>query len=450
VGTIVTSLNENYQQKEWTVQDAVREIISNAIDGEVRHKGSGTGKMTIAYNAKSQNLIVTNEGVIVPTKALLMGVSESRAYTECIGKFGEGLLMALLVLARTNTPTYIENNDEKWEPEIVFNDDYKARVLVIHTRKLPKTRSHFSVRIGDVTSDQYKIYMSLFLRFDPRFKAEQVLSEQYGKKQILLQPEFRGAIYNMGVYVQSRADLLYGYNLDMNLNRDRNFVDEWNLKEALHGLLDDILRETVDQHPDAFNNLVALLLTSSESMETNHGYGNLSYNNQLGAAMERLFVETHGDAVPVGTQEESDEVEALGRTAVITTALVRSVLEKRGRSLAKLREDASKKPKRVYKLGELDPNDKVRLTQMLALLKPHFTKTGPLKVADLAEHCPMVFDKDTATILLNHSVLSSPGLLLQSLISGALQRENGYSNRADEAAILISLVLKGLNQNDAG
>ena len=444
MGMIVTSLNETYQQNEWSVRDAIREIISNAIDGEVRNKGAGKGKMTIDYNARSQNLSVSNEGVVVPTSALLMGMSESRSYDECIGRFGEGLLMALLVLARTNTPTYIENNDEKWEPEIVYSDEYQARVLVIHTRKLHKPRTHFMVRIGDITAEQYQNYTSLFLRFDKRFDSAKVLTEVHGKKQILLQPEFKGCIYNLGVFVQKRTDLLYGYNLDMKLNRDRNFVDEWNLRDALHGLLSTILNETSARSPEAFGELVLLLMTSSDSVETRHGYGDLVYHSVLAEDMERRFVEKHGDAIPVETQEEADEVTILGKTAVITSALVRTVLGNRDRSLSKLRDTASRQPKRVYKVSELEPQLMLNLQKTMARIKPMMTKSGPLKIVDIHGDANMVYDKAADTILINHKVLDQPALLLHALISGAISRELGFSNRSEETRFLLELVLKDL------
>ena len=42
---IMTSLHENYQSNTWGIMDAIREIGSNAIDGEQRNKWSGEGKL---------------------------------------------------------------------------------------------------------------------------------------------------------------------------------------------------------------------------------------------------------------------------------------------------------------------------------------------------------------------------------------------------------------------
>ena len=108
---LYTSLSEDYQRDSWGRAQAVREIISNALDGAERHRAEGRGAVTVDYNARARRLTVSNEGVTVPASALLLGVSQSRDYAGCIGTFGEGLPMALLVLARLMCKVVITNGE---------------------------------------------------------------------------------------------------------------------------------------------------------------------------------------------------------------------------------------------------------------------------------------------------------------------------------------------------
>jgi hypothetical protein len=153
MGLKLTSLSEDYQRGAWGLPQAVREIISNGLDGAERGQLEDKGALSVDYSPRAQRLTVTNQGVTVPASALLLGVSQSRDYAGCIGTFGEGLPMALLVLARLRRRVVITNGDERWEPKIVASPDYDGRVLAIQSRKLPKDHDCFSVVFEDVTSN---------------------------------------------------------------------------------------------------------------------------------------------------------------------------------------------------------------------------------------------------------------------------------------------------------
>ena len=76
-------ISSNYVSA-WTVQDATRELLQNAMDsGEWRVEADGS---------------LVNKGTLRP-EHFLLGCSEKTS-SDAIGQFGEGLKLALLVLAR--------------------------------------------------------------------------------------------------------------------------------------------------------------------------------------------------------------------------------------------------------------------------------------------------------------------------------------------------------------
>jgi len=152
-----TSLSADYQP-QWGLRNAIREIVSNAIDGESRGAQGyePTGQMTVQYFPRTERLLVANAGTKVPTSALLMGRSDSRSYESCIGTFGEGLPMALLVLSRLAYKVTILNDDEKWEPSLKWSGQYGEKILTVKTRKLRQPKGLFSVEVEGVKASEWE------------------------------------------------------------------------------------------------------------------------------------------------------------------------------------------------------------------------------------------------------------------------------------------------------
>lgn len=324
---IETSLSAEYQPA-WGVKHAVREIISNALDGETRGASdfTPTGQMEVTYYPRTERLLVTNAGTKVPASALLMGKSDSRSYSGCIGTFGEGLPMALLVLSRLCYKVTIINDDEKWEPSIRHSDQYGERVLAIKTRKLRKARGLFSVDVEGITPTDWEGYRRMFLQLHPDYDEKETGYSVLRGERVLFDPAFRGHIFNRGVLVTKRDDLALGYDFGATLNRDRDFMEGYNIQLYAGRLLKALFDDGTEEQQDLY---FEYLVEHEKSFEISTAYGALSDCENFQAAAKRWWVSSgneEGDRLPVAPDSDVDSLKRYGFDLVVVPAAVSEAL----------------------------------------------------------------------------------------------------------------------------
>jgi hypothetical protein len=455
MATIETSLHKSYQEGSWGLREALREIISNALDGETRYAHLGVGRMTLSYDGRS-TVEVRNDGVNVPAKALLMGTSESRNDDRTIGQFGEGLPMALLVLAREGYGVEIDNGEERWRPAIVRSAKFGGEpVLHVETRKLRVDRDAFVVKVSGVRPDEWAEVKRTFLRLDTAFDSTATVaarSSDYRDARILLQPEYKGRIYNKGVFIMERADLMFGYDLHGQLNRDRSLMNEYELKNRLNGLL-----RTVASEDETFCEKFARLLLASEdtNLETQDYYADFAYSSDLADKMAELFAEMYGDGafpVDVGSTRESDLAKQLGKTPVRRRGPVLKLLQYRFGSVEDLAATNAKAVVKTHNRSDLTPFEEHNLRGVELLLRAAAPDVSlSIRLVDYA-------GKDTEITFANNEVLLARKVCMSFertllLLVGAANRLVVKSGgRAEgETGILAHMVdLLFNNANDMG
>ena len=324
---IKTSLHESYQSS-FGLLWCLREIGANGIDGEERNKQSGKGAFEWSYSKRSGTVEFLNWGIRVPTSALLIGTSESRSDDACIGKFGEGLPLSLKQLCYLGHDVEIFNRDEKWTPKLEAQKEFDgARCLVIKTRAI-KDRHAFIVRVKGVPEAEWNKLQTLFLRAHPNFDEEQTASGYYSEQKVLLQPEFKGKIYHKGVLLLERDDLLFGYSLcgndtDKAIGRDRQLIDDYDLRALTVSVLNDAVREDCDFQ----NVLVSSLFCGEDELELQDIYSSLGYRRIFREKCVERFVAWYGEeAVPVSSEEERKQAEQVGLHGIVVSRTLCSIL----------------------------------------------------------------------------------------------------------------------------
>ncbi len=188
--------------RNWTVQDAIRELIANALD-------TGT---KVSIGVKDGEGFIIDKGTGIEKKHLLFGSSDKN--DSQIGQFGEGLKMASLVLARNKRSLRLITKGFEYRAKIERDTEFDSDVLVLYLKKSKK-------RIGteiyfECSEKEMENTKNLFLEFNKKFK--QIDNGIYSPG---------GYIFVNGVMLE-KTNTLYSYNLTdakKCLSRDRKSLN---------------------------------------------------------------------------------------------------------------------------------------------------------------------------------------------------------------------------------
>jgi hypothetical protein len=256
----------------WGIWEALREIFQNALDSDANVKTDYTyGTLTIS-----------NEGSIDRCN-LLLGITNKGDIDR--GKFGEGLKLAMLVLAREGRLIRVHTGTERWTPLIVESEVFQQYVLATDIE--PEVSDRVIVQI-EVRADEYKMF------------TERCISLPYG---VIDKP--KGEIYVGGLYVCTMKNMDKAYNFsptDIRLNRDRDipsmFDIQWATPKYLTG--DDIIATTLA------------------------GKNDVSGYNMTPHKIAESWIKKYPNVVPVGI-EEQDTIHTDSAIKIVPDWLARTI-----------------------------------------------------------------------------------------------------------------------------
>ena len=230
------SLVKSYVQ-EWTAEDAIREIIQNAIDESNRVEDNA---MSVEYDPGEKTLIISNKKSVLTHDTLLLGNTSKATDDNMIGKFGEGYKLGILVLTRENHPVTIQNYGlkETWTARFVNSRRWKDEVLTIFTdksqiwNKPPHNNLSFVINNVDQMMYDEVVKKTLFLKdiYRGEYVEDNYAKTSYGN--ILFEESEKGRVYVNGLFVTTLEDLKYGYDIKtkyIEIGRDRNLIDSYKI-----------------------------------------------------------------------------------------------------------------------------------------------------------------------------------------------------------------------------
>jgi len=222
---IELSLSPNYVSN-WTILDAIREFLQNAIDAESN---------TITYD-EAGTLTISNSGNL-SRETILLGSSSKTNDSKTIGQFGEGYKIGLLVLCRNGFKPYINIYSnfrmETWRAFIDHSEKFKSDVLQIEITEHPDRAYGDKVDfiIPNFPKDLYEQVVNNTLILKERYKTIESIKTKFG--EILTDSSERGRIYVNGLYVcNGDPKIGYGYNIKpeyLKVDRDRRLIQDFNL-----------------------------------------------------------------------------------------------------------------------------------------------------------------------------------------------------------------------------
>ncbi len=211
------TIEKNYC-KEWTVRDAIREIVQNALD-------TGTEVM---FGESGIFQIVRDKGVGVKLSDFIIGRSSKRDNKAVIGQFGEGLKIGCLVLAREGRQIYILSHGKKFTFSMQFDETWQDELLTIDVEDTGTTEDIGTTVYLQGSTDELAQARSLFLTLNP-----QSVLDKDGKTYEIIEGN-SGIVWVNGLAV-TQIDAVYGYNFnDKDLvNRDRAAINISAIKSAV-------------------------------------------------------------------------------------------------------------------------------------------------------------------------------------------------------------------------
>lgn len=236
------TLSPNYV-KGWSISDAIREFIQNAIDQESMDEDN---KKSI--KVEQDTLIVANATSLLTKSSLLLGGGTKTEGDNNIGQFGEGYKVGLLVLLREGFKIEIKNfgASELWLPKIVKSKVYDSDVLAIDTKEYEfegYNPNSLEIHITKSGFDFNNILSKIWLEFDTSLLDLDIIKTS--KCDIILDELYKHKIYVKGLYIGELKELEYGYNFAPNLikiGRDRNLINSfdifWDLSRKIWNNID--------------------------------------------------------------------------------------------------------------------------------------------------------------------------------------------------------------------
>lgn len=202
----------------WTIEDCLREVISNALD-------TNTDINLYTENGK---VYVCDKGLGIPKKALLLGQSINRRSESAIGKFGEGLKIASLVAARADREFKVETVGYTFEATLNYDEEYDTPLLT-YTFTDNEVTQGTTISLEGYDYELVKV-KSQFLTFNNDF--DEIADNMFTPG---------GSLFVNGVLVQTIRSA-FSYNLPKTtlLNRDRNQVSQMDLNFNVARIICDV------------------------------------------------------------------------------------------------------------------------------------------------------------------------------------------------------------------
>jgi hypothetical protein len=339
----------------------LRELLQNARDAELEFNAP----MSVRHRKDTNTLVIENDGCVIPHEALLFGHTSKLTRRDLAGKFGEGIKLAMVVLARSGYDVKIRSGSEVWVPKIERSDKFNADVLCVHIEKGRASKDRVQIEVGSITADEWDTMREQFL-FLSELKGSHVETSQ---GTLLLDGRYQGKMFVKGIFVQNNPQLNYGYNLkDAEIDRDRKMIQSSDSQFRVLDIWKEALVTHTSMVQDTFSGLLDKQAADVEGLRDWNVHSIPVEQRQHLAAR---FKATHGDgAVPVGSLADSKDIEHLGRKGIIVPkslkAVLESVMDSAEVAKVKLREEVTK----LYGWHELTQTEKDNLEKVLALVSP--------------------------------------------------------------------------------
>lgn len=293
-----TCLTRNYVSS-WGVVEACRELIQNALDTD-----------DYEFERSYGEIVIKSYGGTIDTKNLLLGVGSKQNNATSRGGFSEGLLLALLILARENVGIKFINGDKQWTPTFDYNSDFNCETLFIVEEESDEDFDGVCITLDLSYKDAEKVEENtLHMQSDyDKFETDE--------GTILLDEQHSGRIYVGGLFVTTFQSE-YGFDFkpeDFKLDRDRRSLNpfdiQWQIRQLINMMDED---EITDELSDRIVESIERQDRSMTYLDDN----NLKSNEKFVKSAEKVYNEKYSGKLVVSDYEEARKLEKAGNDNVV-------------------------------------------------------------------------------------------------------------------------------------
>ncbi|WP_284161637.1 hypothetical protein [Burkholderia pseudomallei] len=321
---IEMSLSAHYVS-HWGWEQAFRELLQNALDCKT---------FVTEYDHENQSVVIFTADGAIPRQSLLLGESGKRN-GDTIGHFGEGLKLAMLILAREGYPMRVYSGKEIWIPHMEHSELYDCQALVIDIEENPEGDADaVEIIVDGITPDMASEIDGMYIKPDQYQKAlatsngsqcfepihllteseEADMIDKFGDCES--DWEIKSKVYVGGLFVSYlNGNFRYSYNFKpscVKLDRDRMTVNTWDIQWEISKLLAAAGR--ADLVVDLTEGKYADMDGYSQSHTSYYGGSSggcssgVSYSDKLKDLAVDSFIKRFGQkAIPISKDEDENK-----------------------------------------------------------------------------------------------------------------------------------------------
>lgn len=314
------TLTANYVS-DWTFNDAMRELIQNGIDQEVL---DAKNKFSMEYDANTKIIRLISPKSKLSVNTLLLGKSSKSNNEDTVGQFGEGYKIAALVLNRLGKTFTIYNNEKKqiWNSRFKNSPKWLEKILAFYVSQYEPTDRGLVIEVGNVEYSEYNGLEDVWINFEDTYDEISKIHTKYG--DIITDEYYSGQVFVSGLAIDYGGALDFGYNFKpqyVKLERDRKTCDSWNAKIITSKIISEAMLNG-DIEPEVVTKMV------EEDTDDVYQMDIIGENGYLKKVLIEEFDKqnTKPFSIPVGSEEQSKRVRALGGNPVFVQHRVAKII----------------------------------------------------------------------------------------------------------------------------
>lgn len=208
---------------DWSVSDAIREIIANAID---EANLTATQSPKVDYNEVNKVLTISDFGRGIRIENFSQNENNEKTNSkQMIGKFGIGLKDSIAVLFNSGKNVIFTSAFGHFCPILANKSGIDEQIRTIHIQYNPENKIAIgtTVTIENCSKDEYLKALDNFLIFAP---PKSIFKCEIG--EIFIKNDISSEIFLNGMKISNDDDFLFSYNitnpdskLKASINRER-------------------------------------------------------------------------------------------------------------------------------------------------------------------------------------------------------------------------------------